>query len=196
MVPHLLRRRQRRRFASPAISIPRPRATRWKSISATSPPGRPSRGMKPGPRNEPATQRQIMDDRVPAGAHLQSVECARISRRGHAITWISRPTVLSLRQEVAALRTPGLSRTDRQRVSAAYVDSREIAGQFEIMATARPGVDLAKVERAHRRRAGALSQRRSDGRGVAARQDGARWPASFAAWSGSAGSAGPRTSSP
>ena len=45
----------------------------------------------------------------------------------------------------------------------ASVDLREIGGLFAVEAGVRPGVDPAKVERAHRRGAGPLPRRRPDG---------------------------------
>jgi zinc protease len=92
------------------------------------------------------TQRQVMQDRVPQ---------ARIYKVWNVPAYRS-PDTDYLDLAAGVLSSGKTSRLYERLVYrdqiassvSAYVDDREIAGQFHIVATARPGEDLAKVERA------------------------------------------------
>ena len=156
---HVLRARRTRCSCSPATSTRRRRGRRSSSTSATSRRARRSRSTR---RGSPS-------------ARASSARSCRTASRRRASTWCgtcrsgARPTRTSSAWPPTCSRparrrasTSGWSTTSRsRRTSTAALDAREIASQFYVMATARPGVDLAKVEHAIREELAALAQGRA-----------------------------------
>ena len=87
---------------------------RSRSTSATSRPARRSPGTRPGSPSAPATQRQVVQDRVPQ-ARLYKVWNVPPygTPRATCSTW--RATCSGRGQDLAALQAPGLRRPDRHR---------------------------------------------------------------------------------
>ena len=147
LVPDLLRRGQRRARRRGRHRRADRQSRRSSSTSATSRRVRRWLGSRPGSPSGPAASAGVMQDRVPQ---------ARIYKVWNVPGWGTRRRRLSRpagrraeqRQVVAALQAAGLRRADRNRRFGRIVDLREIGGLFVVEATARPGVELAKVERA------------------------------------------------
>ena len=76
--------------------------------------------------------------------------------------------ILSQRQKFAPVQAPGLRRSDRDS-GAAYLDEREIGGQFVVVATARQGEDLRKVEKALDEELARFLEERPHGAGTGSR---------------------------
>ena len=131
----------------PATSTRRPRARRWRSTSATFPPARPIAKQRVWIAKMTGTHRQVAQDRVPQARvykvwNVPQYGCAgrRLPRSGD-------------RRALARERRSRLYKRlvyDDQIATdvSAFSYDQEIGGQFTIQATARPGDDLAKVEKA------------------------------------------------
>ena len=121
---------------------------RSRSTSATFRPARRCRHIAPGSPSAPASHRAVLQDRVPQARIYKVWNTPPIGQRTTPTIWASPADVLGAGQDLAPLQAAGLRRPDRhrrQRVIGTSGDRRPVPRST---CTARPGVDLARVEKA------------------------------------------------